>query len=112
MQRFLTGVAVMVGLAVTMGLCVSALLIAGLYGTYRGLVANGLEPNVALLSIFVIMAFIVALLYVILRERIRSLREAPAALMRSTEPPIVGDVKHIAQAFIDGLTGKAPSRQK
>ncbi len=109
-QRFLTGIAVMVGLSVTLGLCVGALLIAGLYGTYRGLVMNGLEPNVALFSIFVIMAFIGALLYIILRDRIRALREVPGEIMRSAETPIVGDAKNVINAFIDGLTGKGNSR--
>ena len=108
-QRFLSGIAVMVGLAVTLGLCVGALLIAGLYGTYRGLVINGLDADVALLSVFVIMGLIITLLIVVLRDKIRELRQAPSAIMRA-EAPITTDVRQTVTAFVDGLMGKTPSQ--
>lgn len=98
----------MVGLAVTLGLCVAALLIAGLYGTYRGLVINGLDANIALLTVFIIMGFVVALLVVVLRDKLRSLKEMPTAIMRA-EAPITTDVRQTVTSFVDGLMGRPQS---
>ncbi len=104
-QRFLSGIAVMVGLAVTLGLCIGSLFIAALYGTYRGLVANGLNPEIALLCVVVIMALIVVLLCLALREKLRSLRELPSMIIRA-ETPIASDVRQTVNAFVDGLMGR------
>ena len=107
-QQFLSGIAVMMGLAVTLGLCVASLLIAGLYGTYRGLVVNGLDPNIALLTVFIIMGFVVVLLLVVLRDKLRTLKEMPAAIMRA-EAPITADVRQTVTSFVDGLMGRPHS---
>lgn len=104
-QRFLSGIATVVGLAVTLGLCMGALLIAGLYGTYRGLILGGLDADIALLCVFVIMGFIIALLCIVLRDKVRALKDAPAAIMHS-EAPIISDVRQTVSAFVDGLMGK------
>lgn len=105
-QHFLSGIATVVGLAVTLGLCMGALLIAGLYGTYRGLVLGGLDTDIALICVFVIMGFIIALLCIVLRDKVRALKDAPAAIMHS-EAPIIGDVRQTVTAFVDGLRGRS-----
>lgn len=108
-QRFLTGIAVVVGLAVTLGLCAGSLVIAGLYCAYNGLISHGLEPAAALLSVAVLIVLIIVMLVVVLREKIRSLREMPGTIIQA-EAPIVSEVRQTVTAFIDGLTGKNENR--
>lgn len=108
-QRFLSGIAMVIGLAVILGLCAASLIIAGIYGVYRGLIAHGLEPSVALLSVTVLMVLVIVLLIALLRDKIRALREIPGAILQS-EAPIVSDIKQTVSAFLDGLTGKNENR--
>lgn len=108
-QRFLSGIAVIVGLAVTLGLCVGSLIVAGLYCAYNGLIAHGLDSAAALLVVATLVVLVIVLLIVLMRDRIHALRGIPGAIMQS-EAPIASEVRQTFSAFVDGLTGKNENR--
>lgn len=106
MQRMLSGLVVVIGVAVVTAMFMALLVTLGLYAGYLALVANGLNENTALLVIGVLLAAIVCVLILVVQSQIRELKLLPAQFVQA-EAPIAAGVSNVANAFVDGLMGKS-----
>ncbi|MBY0406849.1 MAG: hypothetical protein K2Q01_04100, partial [Rickettsiales bacterium] len=101
-NRLLTGIAVIVGLAILSAILAGVLVVGMLYGAYAILVAHGLEQDMALI---VVGALTLGLIAMLVRQLVLNIQE-----IKAIPTQIIGKQNRMAEraskvgaAFLDGL---------
>jgi len=106
-KRFLLGIAVVMVMAVVIGVIISALLIAGFYLTYRLWLEHGLDADAALLATGGMGAVFVCVFAAIIFHRMLRLH----SILRP-KPVFLSHISETAEAFVRGFleaAGHKPS---
>ena len=115
LKRFLAGLAVVVALTITCAL-MAAVLISGCFvALYFGLVRAGLSPDMALVSVGLLVLLVTLVSGWLAVLKLRELRELPFHAMDTSNVPSLGRLAGIANSFVEGLlAGRAvaPIRYK
>ncbi len=103
-RRFLSRITEMVALGVMTGIVVGTLLLGGFYAAYCMLVEHGVSMDFAFLIVGAAALVVAGMLILLIRRRMsRHKSMIPAEL-----EPLASSINHIAQAFMEGLSGKNP----
>lgn len=111
-HNFLTGLAAALALALICGLMIGALLVGAHYALYAVLVAFTTLTPLEALAITFATGFVItgALIYATVQQ-MKVVFNLPKQLhVESYEAPITTRVAGIAEAFLDGLTGRTAQR--
>jgi len=102
-QRFLEGLIGVIVLSIVGAAMTSMLLIAGLYGSYRGLTYYGLDHEAALVMIASVAVLLTAAVIGFTLARLRHLREISLCALPQ-EFPHLAHIPSVINAFLEGLT--------
>jgi uncharacterized membrane protein len=100
-QQALTSIAILIGLILITAIIIGALLIGSLIAAYSLLVEYGAPHHSAMLIIFVAAFFIIVILSMLMRWRLRRLREMPRSFI--TQSPLSACATDVFDAFLHGL---------
>ena len=100
-QRMFSSVISLLGLMMVAAILLSAMLMGGLVAAYFLLMQYGVEPRAAMLVISIVALMLIAILFAIIRWRLRLLRQMPSAL--GAPSPITSLATDTLNAFLNGL---------
>lgn len=104
-RNFLSGLAVIVVIALVIAMLVSALVLGAVIYAHNLLVLAGVNQHAATAVIVAIVLAIIALLTKCLLKKIDDMKDLPAQLAEK-EAPIAVQANGIARSFLDGLLNR------
>lgn len=101
-QRLLSGILVIAALSLVMTILAGAAVAVGFYALYVTMLHHGIEQEVALALMSLLMFAICAVLLKIILRSVGKLRSIPRGVMK-TKLPVAGKAGDVINSFIEGL---------
>ncbi|MDD5585407.1 MAG: hypothetical protein PHY92_00430 [Alphaproteobacteria bacterium] len=102
LQRFLSGMAVVVALTIISSIMAGAFLLVVLYAAGATMIAHGLTPPAALLTMAVFILIVALLFFALTLFYLGRLRNIPVLFMRH-DAPLAVRLNHVVDSFFRGL---------
>ncbi len=106
-QRFLSGMVIIIVLAVISSIMLASLIVGGIFAVYTSLIDAGVESMPAIMVIVGLLAFITALLFGITLWQMKQLKEGvTAAISPKSSGGTGGGFGRVIDAFLEGFSRK------
>lgn len=100
-SRLLSGIIIIVGLTIIIGVMVSAVLVASLFVIYYALLSYGIGQLMAVTTSAVLALLVIAVLVFLVLTSLHHLRQLPRTLLQQS--PLTSRAMDTLDAFTDGL---------